>query len=288
MKHRSISIFVIFAAMIAAVPQASQQIQDAGGALGERVRFEILNALAGLQARERGWEVSPRRLEQALASSQDNGQATLHAALPAKKSRSGNDFNANVPVEIAETLREPSDMLVDPSTGSVPPQLATEHEARFSNVVYQISPEMLAKGDDLAREPAMIIPPGVDNGVPPAVARSLREVDSIKAKTRELRNLGPDKHAAVEAARLTTARMKGVLTSDEIRIQLDALSQPDMPAPPAGATFLKLHKMRRVNRPAPAAPAPAPHGKASCPTKQVVVAEFAAPAISVETFAAGE
>lgn len=50
MKHRSIGIFIILAASLAAIPQASQELDALRNAVGQRARVELWNAFLDLQS----------------------------------------------------------------------------------------------------------------------------------------------------------------------------------------------------------------------------------------------
>jgi len=187
MKHRSVIAFVIVAAALVAVPQISHDLQAFRGALGARLRGEILQAFLSLPAAEGSVDApAPRRARALVASCNE-----LKAGAAAAKSKKG---------EAAGSPR------VEARTGE-------SAGGRFV-VVADTAPEAwteLAEGADFIEaagearatvaltEVAMIIPPG--SGVEPTAVARVSE-QAARDGARHSRRLAEETPLAHLAARV--------------------------------------------------------------------------------------
>ncbi|HVF54627.1 MAG TPA: hypothetical protein VM934_00675 [Pyrinomonadaceae bacterium] len=268
MKHRSIGVFIMVLAALAAMPQASDEFQSLKSAFGECVRSEILNALASLQSHERGREISPRRPAQANPSAPESAKIAPQTPRSGKRINAGNDASAqeSPSARVADGRGlEIARMIIDPSQ-SIPPAMArfdSTEGARFSDVVYHVAPQILQEKSEELRELAMIIPPDVEDDVPSLT--SARQGIELKREASALKSAEMQREAAIASARSNKAEAK--IKDEKIRRQLEAIFRMDSRLRNLGEeNLLKLLKVRHVKQ-----SAPTPASRPSCLTRQVAL-----------------
>jgi hypothetical protein len=119
MKHRSIIAFILLAAALVAAPQVSHDLAALKGALGARIRGEILHAFLSLHAQDDAGEVTPRPSSPQLASRKDAAKSDEQTAAARAKQ---NDSRAHAAPR-AETAQQRDAhaqlaMIIDPSLES--------------------------------------------------------------------------------------------------------------------------------------------------------------------------
>jgi hypothetical protein len=225
MTHRSVGVFIILAALLVAVPQASRDLLNLAGEAGDQARSAVLRAFLGLNA---GSAVAaPARKDSAtlVASCQSETegrqsaprtiQVEGRARLVAQPEAAADEKS----LEMAMILDEPDQVPVAPAS--------TDMGVKIEDFEFTQTPAPLLKDAVGLSELAMIIPP--DASIPPPVAvkgqwvkagtalrnagevnRELRAATLFAAKTALLRAEAADvrravyavrKHAEAEAAR---------------------------------------------------------------------------------------
>lgn len=277
MKHRSIHIFILLAAVLVAAPQASQDIAALKTALGQRVKAEIYKAFLNLQASD-ATRPAPQTPESLLAS---RGAGAPRSKDESRAARAATQVEVHarreVPVQSDES--DESDevaMLTDPIMEVA--ELRDEPPAPAAPAVrFELHDRKVLRGTELA----MLIPPDADiTPAPRAAAR--RDAAEARAATRLRTRRAAElkRQTASVTVQLDADDAPGVqaLYETEIRGQLDALRllgldvQLDAPRP---AT--KVLKLKRTAKPAPAPPAPA--ARAACPTRPVACGPTAPDAV---------
>lgn len=157
MKHRSVIAFVLLAAILAAVPQASQDLSELKSALGQSVRNGIWHALLSLNERGGAVQSASRRAPQQHTLASCNAPAS-----PGSKKSSATSRAAAARPEATGAARhveagELAMMLTPPADGEEKIELQAErwHGLVIGKVLKARSGALLP-----AQEMAMIIPPG--------------------------------------------------------------------------------------------------------------------------------
>lgn len=267
MKHRSIHIFILLAAVLIAAPQVSQEISALKGAVGRRVKAEILDAFLSLQSVDAARPAAP---------APDTLPATCDATTPRRKDDGGHARPATQ-VEVHARREVPAEvaMLVEPTVEVA--ALRPEPPAPAAPVApvsrFETHDEKLAR----RLEVAMLVPPDADSG--PA-RPALREAAGVKrAAAQRKRVEGLEQQAAsIEVRFADTLELHG-LTEAEILSRVDALRRAGvdlrLSAPRPQTRVLKVKRAAR--------PAAAPPVGATCPSRQAACGPSA-----VDSFFAGE
>lgn len=217
MKHRSIGIFIVLAASLAAIPQASQEFFAFKNAVSERARVEIWSAFLNMQARGRGSvRVSPEPSpavascsnslkEEAESASKKQAQRDAAARQESKGSSSRTDRN-----ETARIIVDPSQ---DPSfvkTGA----MFSEAPA-IAGRALRTAPRIELSSE---YEFAMIVPPGIgadfDSLISGAPVKGESE-SRRRARRTEIASL--QNQAKSDAGRVKREQWEAQRVRDEVR-----------------------------------------------------------------------
>ena len=200
MKHRSVGIFIVLAASLAAIPQASQELAALKNAVGARARVEIWNAFLDLQTRGLGGATAPAPVPATVAScevarAESEGTRAAKAAAPksddARRSAREQSRRAHE-VETAE-------IITDPSQGPLVTKIARNSE--LIPAAARRALREVAGGSEFA----MIVPPGVDASAFTSTALSQLEREKGAWFTRgEIAEL--ERQASFDAARERSRR----------------------------------------------------------------------------------
>lgn len=244
MKHRSVIAFVIVAAALFAAPQLSHDLQSLTGALGARLRGELMYAFLSLPAGEGSpaAAAAPRPAETTLAScpSRKPAQRTRKSEPAAPQARAEARETETVGVELA--------MIGEPAPGPGPWKAAVAEGSAVA-----------AAGLPRGGEIAMIIPPG--SGVEPkeltrasaTAARRLADEVRVTYVARGFDGKGAEWLRQTEALRRLEESLPG---GYQIRLDRDGAKRKapkfrcEIPACPPAAP--------RAARPAVQGPAEAP------------------------------
>ncbi|MCA1593773.1 MAG: hypothetical protein LC754_14210 [Acidobacteria bacterium] len=242
MKHRSVGIFVVLLAALAAAPQASEQLLSMKDSLGERVRAGIWCAILDLHEQESANEIARRQSQQARISNPETARIEAPSARKAIKGVDDKDADAR---RVSQGASRPA-VLASPSS-----QL-------------QIVVAASDRGKlPVSRELAMIIPP--EQGVHPASpVAEIRETRVLRwnATEHEVKADELQKDAAFIAARREVRlRMSG----GDVRRQLDSvLHRVGGFRVAGGETQFRIVKIKRPDK----LGGTARSGRTSCPKKQ--------------------
>ena len=269
MKHRSIHIFILLAAVMVAAPHLSQELSALRSAAARRVKAEIINAFLNLQAGAATRPAAPVADSQ-LASREAADEATWGAKRTAGQSRPATQVEvharrevpAEVPTEVADEVvmltapvLELAEALTEPTDMPVPDYKFELHDTK------------VMRGSELA----MLTAPD-DEVVPaprPAVAarRGANEAKRVAARRKRAERL--ESEAASLVLSLSDAVEAQGGAEADVRGQLEALRLLGVDLRQlAPRTPTKAIKVKRTARPAAAAP-PAPPARGACPARQV-------------------
>jgi hypothetical protein len=276
MKHRSIHIFILVAALLVVAPQASQDLSAMKDALGQRLKSEIFNAFLSLHAGDamRSAEPASDCLFASAGESRDakRGRGQNRAAATQVEVHARREVPAEIPAEVA-AITEPIIEIAE-----LEPARAEAAALRF-----ELHDTKIIRGRDLA----MIIPPDADVTAPPPPPPT-RPTTARRATRRRAAEL--DRRAAAPKVEFEGAIEFERVTAEELRRQLEGIKTFQVDAD-AARTWTKVLKVKRTApKPAPAAPAPA--ARAACPTTNAAAAApsrqmICGPSV-VETFYASE
>lgn len=184
MKHRSIVAFVLLAATLAAVPQATQDLSELKSALGARVRSEIWQAFLSFNGRGGAVQAAPQRTQHTLASCQ-NAPAGAGAKRQTATARA--TAQAGAPAETGAARRPESGelaMMLTPPAGNVEGKIDIEAAEDLKELGKVLKAPV---GEPLpASEMAMIILPGqgADPHLPNRIAAADAEAKAARARAR--------------------------------------------------------------------------------------------------------
>jgi hypothetical protein len=273
MKHRSIHIFILLAAVLVAAPRASQELSDLKDAAGRRIKAEIFNVFLNLQTGDASRRAAPAADSLLASADPRDADESRPAARPRPSTRVEVHARREVPADVA-MLGEP----VEPEVA----ELAPEPPAADA-----IAPAYLFEtdGEQLATELAMLGPP--ENDVTRARPAARREAAAAKrAAARKKRAEDWEREAASVNVRLGDEVNVQGLTEADILSRVEALRQVgvelNLGAPD---TWKKVFKVRRAPAPAPVAP-PVPSARQACTGRQS--AQLACWPAAPEMFFAGE
>jgi hypothetical protein len=270
MKHRSIHIFVVLAAVLAAGPRATQELSALKDAAGRRVKAEIFNAFLNLQSDAA--RPAAQGSDQLLAAADPCGAESRPAAAKRQATQVEVHARREVPADVA--------MLGEP----VAPEVA---EAVEVAALTELAPEPPAV-DTLRPAPAYVFELLNEEVAPAAALVMLGQPEDDVTRPRPA---AARREAA--AARRATARRKAAdelrreaaalavrFDSDEVRLK--GLSEADILTHTEalrqigvelnlGATLpqTKVLKVKRAPKPAPAPAPPAPQACLIRPAAQV-------------------
>lgn len=262
MKHRSIGIFIILAASLAAIPQASQELAALKNAVGQRARVELWSAFLDLQSgatnavRPAAQVTAPAAVASCEAPREASAGSTSKAATP-----KSDDARR----EVREQSRRAGEsetaamIIIDPSEG---PQAV---KAAFNSLGKPAVRRALrgARAGELheGAEFAMFVPPG--DGIEidaDAFGPALRQLDRDKnalLRRGEIAEL--EKQASFDAARereLTRRGQREVERAREDirrRIQNGPHTKGGVEVKPV-EHFLKVFKVKSNEKIGPTAP----------------------------------
>ncbi len=253
MKHRSVVAFVLLAATLAAVPQASQDLSELKSALAARVRTEIWSAFLNLNGRGGATQSAPRSTQHTLASCQ-SAPASSVAKRSSAPARAAAQAGASAEVETARPSEgEELAMMLTPPAENVEGKLEIEDVEELKD----LGTALKAPAREIlpAQEFAMIIPPGEapDLVLPSRLAATDAEAKAERARARRA-------ESEVRAMYVATAfNERGVefrKVGDVMRFQFnnslikDGVAIPLVaPAPKAKVTKVKRQQTTSVNAP---------------------------------------
>jgi hypothetical protein len=276
MKHRSIHIFILVAAILVVAPRASQELSDMKDALGQRLKSEIFNAFLSLQSAD-GSRLAPQP-----------GDSLLASAGPASRGVKGRASATQVEVHARREV--PAEVTAEADALTEPVVEIAEHQAETTVVPapgfkFELHDTKVLRG----RELAMIIPPDSDVTAPPPPKPAPRnEIAAARRATARRRAAEAERRAAEVEVNLDLALKAEGFSSEELRRQLNS-TQTFRLDNDAARTWTKVLKVKRTApKPAPAAPAPA--ARASCPKSPTAAPSMpvACGPSAVETFYATE
>ena len=189
MKHRSVIAFVIVAAALFAAPQLSHDLEALRGAVGARLRGEILHAFLSLPAAEGAATAAPRRARTMLAScikeKADAQAAKTRKAEPAGSPRAEARSAEGAPGQLAAVVERAGESLA----------LASELVEVPHAFAFVEAAEMPRRAPEA--EVAMIIPP--DSGIDPRGLARLTE-SAVREGGRQARRAAQEvRHTYVMA-----------------------------------------------------------------------------------------
>lgn len=279
MKHRSIHIFILVAALLVAAPQASQELSDMKDALGRRLKAEIFHAFLSLQTGD-GARVSPQFVGDLLASAA-GGETASGAKRASRQPRPATQVEVHarreVPAEV-ELIGEPVFEVAE-----LEPELAGTVIPLTSAYKFELHDAKVMRG----RELSIIIPPDADFTAPPPPAAQRAAARARGARVRESRRVAElERRMAVVKVDVEKAIEAEGLSNEEARRQLESLQQFRIDA---GGAIRTLTKSLTVKKPSPKAAPPAPPARAACPRQAAPApAPVACGPSAIEAFYAGE
>jgi hypothetical protein len=178
MKHRSVIAFVLVAAALFAAPQISHDLQAFKGALGARLRGELLHAILSLPSSDGAVAPNTRRADALLASCPLQKRMDAPSA-KANKSESRSNAAPRAEAHVDESTREQL------ATAAASSHATTDWTAEPSRDIQDAIAGEAAKGFHQRQsegEVAMIIPPGM--GVDPPGLADLRALESVRGNAQ--------------------------------------------------------------------------------------------------------
>lgn len=254
MKHRSIVAFVLLAATLAAVPQASQDLSELKSALAARVRTEIRSAFLNLNGRGGGTQTAPRSTQHTLASC-TNSPASPGAKRSSATARAAAQVEAPADFEVVGPAGvEELAMMLTPPADNVEGKVeieGVEDLKELGKVLKTPTREPLP-----LPEMAMIIPPGE---APDLVLSSRLAAADAEAKAARARSRRAELESRVSYV-ATAFGERGVefrKAGDVMRFQFnnslikDGVAIPSTaPAPKGKVTKVKRQQTTNVTAPA--------------------------------------
>jgi hypothetical protein len=246
MKHRSVIAFVLLAAVLAAVPQASQDLSELKSALGERVRSEIWQAILNLNERGGASQSAPRRATQhatqhTLASCDapaNPGSKKSSAPARAAQAEASTPAAAARRVEVEELAM----MLTPPADIEEKIEFEVAEDLRglvIGKVLKAPSRAPLPK-----LETAMIIPPS--EAADPVPPRRLEAAAKAKAARADSRLAELESRVSYVASAFDGRGVEFRKTDDILRFQFNGLLKDGVAIPlPAAAPKGKVTKVGR-------------------------------------------
>lgn len=260
MRHRSVIAFILLAAILVAIPQASEDLLALKSALGERVRDEIRHAFLNLNVQDGGVQAAPQRAQATLASCPGGAsKSAVQRAWGAKKgsapegsaaaqggaSRADSDSRGDELGQLAMMLNTPAGTSVEKS------QLETIGGLKglLMGKVLKVPSGNLSPVGELA----MIIPP--DDGID---VSSLDRRDSAQGKASKARGNRAaeiETRASFTAARFDVQHEVFRKQADAVRVQLNfdlkdaGAARIPAAAPRAKVTKIKRQQVRTVTAP---------------------------------------
>jgi hypothetical protein len=245
MKHRSVIAFVLLAAILAAVPQASQDLLELKSALGERVRSEFWQAVLNLNERGGASQSAPRRAPQhALAScnapaSPGSKKSSAPARAASAHAEAASSAGAVKRVEIEELAM----MLTPPA--DIEEKIGLEVAEDLRGLVIGKVLKAPSRAPLPREERAMIIPPS--EGADPVIPRRLEAAARAKAARADSRLAGLESRVSYVAAAFDERGVEFNKKSGELlRFQFNSLLKDGVAIPlPAPAPKGKVTKVGR-------------------------------------------
>jgi hypothetical protein len=283
MKHRSIGVFIILAAILAAAPQATRELKTLKSALGERVRSEILHAFLSLHSRDGASASAPQVRQLALASCDGLKERETQAAPRATRSEA--QARAGARAEVAAPRRDAEElaMIIEPLPG-----IPTSNKAKAAHKINVEEFVELAEGpaEQFAESQlAMILPP--DMAIPQASSAAARLKASEKTKAAEKALAARAERQAARARRdeeraaafsfEDVARFSDAEWNRQVSETMRAAGEVRTNGRAPRFKFIKLKRPVRQGFAPPAWAAPRPEKQAAAPTPVSPVAP-AAPA----------
>jgi hypothetical protein len=263
MRHRSVIAFILLAATLAAIPQASQDLLALKNALGERVRNEILFAFLNLNPQDGATVSGPQRARLSQPSCPSSAKSVTQTASNSKKPGSA---AATAPSVESKLVLEVSDkefgqlaMMLAPPADAFAERSHLESPERFDGLVLGQVLKMPARELPPVQELSMIIPPseGLDPVPPP---RRQNAVQAKSAKARQNLSAEWEARASFVAARYAAQSEELKKAGETIRFQFvydlkdgKAIRIP-APATRVRATKLRTRNVKTVTPPIASAP----------------------------------
>jgi hypothetical protein len=260
MKHRSVIAFVLLAAILAAVPQASQDLLELKSALGARVRSEIWHAFLNLNERGGASQSATRRTTQHTLASCDApaNPGSKKSSAPARSASAQAGATAAVeaakPVETAELAM----MLTPPA--DIEEKIELEIAEDLHGLMIGKVLKAPARAPLHARELAMIIPPS--EGADPVVTRSAEAAAKARAARALSRRDELESRVSYVAAAFDERGVEFKRVGDLRRFQFNNSAKDGAAVPP---------------------PAAAPKGKVTKVSRQRTTTSVTAPVAAVST-----
>ena len=256
MKHRSIHIFILVAALLVVAPQASQELSDVKDAIGRRLKSEIFHAFLSLQTGE-GARLSPQAAGGLFAPGAGAEVAAGDKRTGARQARA-----ASPQVEVHARREVPAE--VEPV---VEVAAVTEAAPRPApDFKFELHDTKVMRG----RELAIIIPPDADFTAPPPPPAQLAKAEAVRRAAPRVRRAAElERRAAAFQVNLDlgAALEAGGFADAEVRRQLEGVREFRLD--PEGVRVLT--KTLKVKRAAPKPP-PAPPARTACPRESAKAA----------------
>jgi hypothetical protein len=185
MKHRSVIAFVLVAAALFAAPQISHDLQAFKGALGARLRGELLHAILNLPSSDGAVAPNTRRADALLASCPLQKKSDAPSAKTNKsESRSNVAPRADAHADEARVDESQQEQLAAVAASSHASSGWTAERSRDSQDAIAVEAaeafsQLQSEGKEASEgEVAMIIPPGM--GLDPPGLADLRALESVR------------------------------------------------------------------------------------------------------------
>jgi len=269
MRHRSVVLFIVLAASLAAAPQASQELAALRSAVGERVRAEIWNAFLSLHAQGREKILVPPGLRPAVASpeSPKGGAELATKANACDAGRAAETKRKESPSRRAE--RESARMITDPALDPSKVKVALVRGKGAADSVRQVLRLIPQLESAPAGDFAMLVPPGTGVGLP-ALTSAARGASGLQgdAWPRGPNAAELQRHAAQLAAQYGSRGPAAKRVREEIRLQFDGyLNFEGQPKGKSREPYFRVMKVKtpnKVRESAPAAPPARPGKQIAC------------------------
>ncbi|HZI18208.1 MAG TPA: hypothetical protein VEY09_06375 [Pyrinomonadaceae bacterium] len=170
MTHRSVGVFIIVAALLVAVPQASRDLLELAGSAGDQARTAMLRTFLGLNAGASASPAARRRTASLVASCQapaaEHKGAPRHSQAAARSRQESQSSHADA--EAAGAAQFELAMILDRPEAVPHAPVPADFHGRLKSVEFGRSAAHNPKDAAGLSELAMIIPP--DAAIPPLAA----------------------------------------------------------------------------------------------------------------------
>lgn len=269
MKHRSLGIFIILAATLAAIPQASQELSALRNAVGQRARVELWNAFLALQSGAKG---APQIAPQAAPATAEvagceTGGEKGNGATSKTAPRRDDDRREAKPQPRRADEAETAMIIVDPSDGPQMAGVALDAKT-MSEAVRRALRHVPADKAHGGAELAMLVPPGedieigVDGFDRAAPSQFARDKKGTWLRRDEIARL--EEHGFAETAHDRELARRGQRDAERAREAMRRRTQNGAQTKGVGVEvktaeqFFKLFKVKANEKIGPAAPVALP------------------------------